>query len=194
MKKIILLIVICCTLYYDGLTQKKALGRIAEFSSALRVSLLNGEAEKAGAAMQFISGIDYKTWFTGIGAGIDYYATFKSIPVFISVVKDLNKKNNTPFINADLGYNLPLKNKSYKNTDWIHYKFKGGLYYDLSAGYKFALSKSLALSLSAGYSYKKIKEEDISVYGAGPYDQPLSSINTYDYKFRRISIKVGLWF
>ncbi|MEP7253033.1 MAG: hypothetical protein ABI683_11660, partial [Ginsengibacter sp.] len=149
-KKVVLLIVAGCALHFAAIAQKKSSGKIAGFSSALRVGLLNGEADKAGAEIQFISGIHYKTWFTGIGAGIDYYSNFKSIPVFISVEKDLNKKMNTPFVNASLGYNAPLRNKNYKNTQWIHYKFEGGLYYELSAGYKFVLSKSVGLSLSAG--------------------------------------------
>ncbi|MEP7251383.1 MAG: hypothetical protein ABI683_03360, partial [Ginsengibacter sp.] len=63
------------------------------------------------------------------------------------------------------------------------------------AGYKFVLSKSVGLSLSAGYSYKNVKEEDKAYYSIGPYDQPLPpAVNTYDYKFQRISIKMGFWF
>lgn len=194
-KKIILLTVTACTLHYAGVAQKKALGKIPGFSSALRAGLLNGQADKAGAEIQIISGINYKTWFTGLGGGIDYYDNLKSIPLFIDVRKDFKEKKNTPFINADLGYNIPLKNKNYKNNQWLHYKFEGGLYYELGAGYKFTLTNSLGLSISAGYSYKNVTEEDKAYYGIGPFDQPLPpTINTYDYKFRRISIKAGFWF
>ncbi len=194
-EKAILIIIITCCLYNAALAQKKTSFKMPEFSSALRVGLLNGQADKAGAEVQLVGGINCKTWFTGIGAGIDYYSGFKSIPLFLDIRKELREKKNTPFVNADVGYNVPLKNKNHKNNEWVHYKFEGGLYYELSAGYKFVLAKSLGLSLSAGYSYKNFREKDTAYSGVGPADEPFPpSVNTYDYKFRRISIKVGFWF
>lgn len=189
-KKIIILsfisLSICCTVP----AQKKA-----EFSSAFKAGLLNGEADKAGAELQLVSGVAYKTWFSGIGTGIDYYSGFKSIPVLIEVKKDLQQKKNTPFVSADFGYNWPLVNKDYKLNYGLKYKFQGGLYYEVSAGYKFVLSNSLSIALSAGYSYKNFKEKDTAYYGVGPLDQPLPPrIDLYDYKFRRMSIKMAFWF
>lgn len=193
-KKAIIVIITCC-LYNAAFAQKKVSFKMPAFSAALRVGLLNGQADKAGAEVQLVSGINCKTWFTGIGTGIDYYSGSKSIPLFIDIRKELREKKNTPFLNADVGYNFPLRNKDQKNTEWVHYKFEGGLYYQLGAGYKFVLAKSLGLSLSAGYSYKNFKEKDMFYSGVGPADEIIPpSINTYDYKFRRISIKVGFWF
>ena len=91
-KKIILLTVTACTLHYASVAQKKSSGKIFEFSSALRAGLLNGEADKAGTEIQIVGGINYKTWFTGLGGGIDYYANLKSIPLFIDVRKDFKEK------------------------------------------------------------------------------------------------------
>ncbi len=194
-KKAIPIIIIICCLYNATFAQKKTSFKMPDFSYALRAGLLNGQADKAGAEVQLVSGISCKTWFTGIGAGVDYYSGFKSIPLFLDIRKELREKKNTPFVNADVGYNVPMRDKDHKNTEWVHYKFEGGLYYELGAGYKFVLTKALGLSFSAGYSYKNFKEKDIAQYGVGPADEPLpSSINTYDYKFRRISIKVGFWF
>ena len=189
-KKIILLLFISLTVCNVALAQRKV-----EFSSAFKAGLLNGEADKAGAELQVVSGVVYKTWFAGIGAGIDYYSGFKSIPFFIEVKKDLQQKKNTPFLNVDFGYNWPLINGDYKLNQGLKYKFQGALYYELSAGYKFVLSKSLSMALSAGYSYKNFKEKDTAYYGIGPLDQPLPPrVDLYNYKFRRISIKVAFWF
>lgn len=133
-KKAILIIIINCCLYNAAFSQKRTSFKMPEFSSALRAGLLNGQADKAGAEVQLVGGINCKTWFTGIGAGIDNYSGFKSIPLFIDIRKELREKKNTPFVNADVGYNIPLRDKDHKNEDWVHYKFEGGLYYELSAG------------------------------------------------------------
>lgn len=189
-KKIIILSFISLSICRPVTAQKKA-----EFSSAFKAGLLNGEADKAGAELQMISGIAYNTWFSGIGSSIDYYSGFKSIPVFIEVKKDLRQKKNTPFVSADLGYNWALVNKDYKLNYGLKYRFQGGLYYEVNAGYKFVLNNSLSIALSAGYSCKNFKEKDTSDYGVGPLDQPLPPrIDLYDYKFRRMSIQVTFWF
>lgn len=190
-KKILLLIIVSLSLSSALFAQKKA-----QFSSAFKAGLLNGEADKAGAELQFVGGFAYKSWFSGLGTGIDYYSGFKSIPVFIEIKKDIRQKKNTPFINADIGYNWPLINKNYKSNNGFKYKFQGGLYYEVSAGYKFILSNTLSMALSAGYSYKNFKEKDSTTYySVGPFDQPLPpEVNLYNYKFRRISIKVAFWF
>lgn len=189
-KKFFFLIILNCILYCTALGQKKP-----EFSSAFKAGLLNGEADKAGAALQFVSSVAYKTWFSGIGAGIDYYSGFKSVPVFFDIQKDLKEKKNTPFLNADVGYNWPLINKDYKKNYGVKYKFQGGLYYEVSAGYKFVLNNSLSMAFSAGYSYKNFKEKDIAYYGIDPFGQPLPPhVDLYNYKFRRVSIKVAFGF
>ncbi len=82
-KKAILIIVVNYCLLNAVFAQKKNSFKMPEFSSALRVGLLNGEADKAGAEVQLVGGINCKTWFTGIGAGIDYYSGLKSVPVFV---------------------------------------------------------------------------------------------------------------
>jgi len=189
-KIIIFLVIINLAVCSTLLGQNKV-----EFSSAFKADLLNGEADKAGTELQFVGGVAYKSWFSGIGAGIDYYSGFKSIPVFIEIGKDLKSKKNTPFVNADIGYNWPLINKDYKLNYGLNYKFQGGLYYELSFGYKFVLTKSLSMALSAGYSYKNFKEVDSAYYGIGPFDQPLPPrVDVYDYRFRRITVKIAFWF
>ncbi len=194
-KKIYLLVFLIVSSYSAAIAQNKSFLKMAKLSSALRAGLLNGEADKAGSELQLLSGVTFKTWFTGIGAGIDYYANLKSIPLFVDIRKDIKGNRNTPFINADVGYNLPLRPKSKSNQSWVKYNFDGGLYYELGAGYKFTLTKSIALALSAGFSYKNLKERDTFPSGVGPADQLLPPrVDIYDYKFKRISIKLGFWF
>ncbi len=182
-------------LYSAATGQKNPSIKAVKISSALRVGLLNGGANKPGSELQLLSGIAFKTWFTGLGAGLDYYSNAKSIPLFIDIKKDLKENKNTFFANGEAGYNLPLRHNDKSNQSGVRYNFEGGLYYELGAGYKFILTKSLALALSAGYSYKNFKEKVSSYYGIGPFDQPLPPrVDIYDYKFKRISIKLGFWF
>jgi hypothetical protein len=194
LKKIFLVIAVSILFYNNCTAQKNpSFFKAAKYATALKIGLLNGEASKPGAELQLVSGLSSKTWFAGIGSGLDYYSDFKSVPVFLNVRKDINEKKNTPFINADIGYNFPLKNKI--NQSWVKYKYESGLYYALGAGYKFSLTNLLGLALSAGYSFKTFKEKDYYQSGFDPVDHPLPpQIETLDYKFRRISIRLDFWF
>ena len=51
------------------------------------------------------------------------------------------------------------------------------------------------MAFSAGYSYKNFKEKDTAYYGIDPFGQPLPPhVDLYNYKFRRVSIKVAFGF
>lgn len=190
----ILIIVVNLLLLNEGYAQITPV-KVPKHSFELSAGLLNGEAEKVGAELKLAVGNNYKRLFVGVGTGVDYYAEMKSMPLFVDIRRDLKQKKNTPFIGADIGYNFPLRNKEDKNNDWVQYEFEGGLYYELSAGYKFSLTNLRVLSLSAGYSYKNTKENEILNYGGGPFGGPVpSSVNTFDFKFRRVSVKLGFWF
>ena len=56
------------------------------FQSLLQGGLLDGAAGPSWQ-LQTINGIYYKTWFAGIGVGLDYY-TMRTIPLFLDLRKE----------------------------------------------------------------------------------------------------------
>ena len=189
----ILLFVFCFScISSTSLAQKDTLRDKPTFTTILKMGLLNGEADKAGVSLAFTNGLRYRNWFGGIGAGLDYYG-LKSIPLYVEAARDFSKQTPSPFLNAAVGYNFPLRDKNYKS--WTQYKSQGGLYYALGGGYKFSLGQELALTLSAAYSFKGQKEELFNDYGRWLFEEPLPPrTDTYTYKFRRLSVNIGFVF
>ena len=166
------------------------------FSGALRLGVLKGEASEA-LQLQLAGGIQYKTWFVGIGAGVDNYYK-RTAPVFLSFRKDILPKLQTPFLYADLGYSLPWLHDA--PTEWQRSEFNKGAYLDAGIGYTFAAANAVAFNVSIGYSRKALHESrylrsyiyrDFPPYGAEPGPE---RIEYYDYSLRRLSIRMGLTF
>jgi hypothetical protein len=160
------------------------------FQTQIQVGLHEGSV---GSAFQLhtINGIRYKTWLAGVGTGLDYYRV-RSIPVFLNVQKAFSHSANSPFVYAAGGYNFPWLRE--KDKDWMTTgESKGGLYFDAGIGYQLPVLKNSALYFSGGYSVKKYSSK--SYYDAIPYySGPSPAVNTYDFTFRRLSIKTGLRF
>jgi hypothetical protein len=142
--------------------------------------------------MQSINGIRYKTYSLGIGVGIESYYQ-RAVPLFIDLRKEIRNKKNTPFIYGDAGLLIPWEKKSDKLQQ---NDFRTGFTSDLGLGYKCPIGNNAAFLMSAGYSY-----QSFSKYGWSPYTiifdrwlNPALDRSRFDYKFHRISVKVGLSF
>src|SRR5215510_11349763 len=86
------------------------------FSSQNYLGLLEGE-HGSEFQLQTINGVMYKSWFAGLGTGLDWYY-LRSIPVFASVNKSFFKKGKRSFYaSADGGINYPWKTDDYYN-EW----------------------------------------------------------------------------
>ncbi len=202
MKKYILTVV-CCTLLVSFANAQKKIQQSSgcKFISIVNVGLLEGSASKSFGQIQLVNGFQKNTLFAGIGAGVDYYGFKRSVPLFIDVKKDLMADTRTPFVYIDGGYNLSWLRGSEKISFGEYgdhdYKQKGGLFYEVGLGFKFVLKSKLALGFSAGYSYKQSKEiyTPFIWIDFPPYPNPAAqNPETYDYKFRRISLKLSCWF
>jgi len=145
------------------------------FCSINQVGVATGESYHS-LLIQSVNGLRYKTWFMGLGAGIDTYSEI-SIPLFIDVRKNLLAKPNTPFLYADAGMQIMAEKSNRDKTNFNWRIYHPGLYYDFGAGYYLPLKNKDALLLSAGYSVKKIEVEQ----GAG----------RFAYRFDRYSFKLG---
>ena len=157
------------------------------FQSINQIGLIDGSTDTE-FHLQTINGLRFGNWFSGIGIGIDYYYV-RSVPIFLDVRNYWFKRRNSPFVYADIGINLPWpKNHGDFISQDINYN--EGLYYDLGLGYKLGLKNNHALSLSAGFNFKRLS-------GKRTYSfcliNPICAETTeeFDYKMNRISMKFG---
>lgn len=167
-----------------------------KFTSISQAGVLSGAFENA-LQVQTINGVRYKTFFTGLGVGLDNYY-YKTIPVFLDVRKNFFDKKQTPFIYLDLGVSLPQKKEEVKNL-WTS-QYKNAFYYDIGIGYTAPIKGKLAFIFSAGYAQKKLHETKEIIYNIiedfPPYGRTRAGtqLEYFDYTFRRFTMKVGLVF
>jgi hypothetical protein len=158
------------------------------FGSIIQAGSLIGE-RGSYFQIQTINGIRYKTWFAGVGVGLDFY-TDKGIPVFLDVRKAIYNKRQTPFLYADGGIHIAdVNNKKNEQFETI---YNNGFYYDAGAGYTTGLGKKGALLVSAGFSYKYLTKALASTYC-----YPLGCLKystIYSYHLNRFSVKLGWQF
>ena len=163
-----------------------------KFQSNLQSGILIGQkGSKPALSVNAVNGIKYSTWFGGIGVGIDYYGLKRSIPLFLDIQKDISAKFNSWFWFADAGYNFPWLMNNEKMKFVEKYKAVGGLFYEAGAGYKFTIFNKTRIGLSAGYSYKQLKEKYTYPCVWCEFNIPPDQTNKYQY--RRIAIKFNWW-
>lgn len=160
------------------------------FQSVIQGGLLEGGTGPSWN-LQTLNGAYYKTWFAGIGVGLDYYM-MRTIPWFVDVRKELFKKRRTPFLYADAGIHFDWL-KSKEKPGWGSGDYNRGLYYDAGAGYKLGLGVRDALLISVGYTLKTLREERLLVPQC--IQAPCNpSVEYYNYTFTRLNLKVGWQF
>jgi hypothetical protein len=165
-------------------------GCSCSFSSINQVGILNG-AKGAFYQLQTINGIKYKTWFAGVGVGIENY--FRTgIPLFFDVRKFLLKKSATPFLYADVGVHI-VRDKNDRLNQWYENQYHNGTYAEAGIGYKFGFYGKDRWVISAGYSYKYVKYRNLYI---GDCPTSLCWENYYTYKnyLHRFAMKLGFQF
>ncbi|HVU85616.1 MAG TPA: hypothetical protein VHC50_12285 [Puia sp.] len=189
----LLLLPFCFCLSISSAQQVKKRNSIA-FHSINQAGLLNGEAGSA-FQVQTINGIQYRSWYAGIGAGIDYYR-FRGIPLFADIRKAFGHTKNKFFIYGDAGIHFSWITDKEKNSLGPSAKLSNGLYLDGGIGYQAGIGNRNALLISVGYSYKQVKNETPAYYYYPLYTTmitytPPPSNTTIDYQLSRVSIKLG---
>src|SRR5215212_7410263 len=164
-----------------------------KFGSINSIGWLKGASRNMVQA-QSINGIRYKSFFGGIGVGLDNYY-YKTIPVFVDFRKNILSKKSTPFVYVDLGISFP-KDRIETQSSWTRNEYKAGSYYDIGAGYMFPLLKKISFSLAIGYSQKTSRRDwvysvprEVAPYGFDDVNRDI-----YNYTFRRLSLKAGISF
>lgn len=165
----------------------KAQDKKIKFHSINSAGLLIGE-NGTDLMLQTINGIAYKSYFSGIGFGVDYYQ-FNSYPLFFDQQVDFGKKKSG-FIYGDLGYNFNAKNKPGRDIYYYNtYHFTGGVFTGLGVGTKIKFDKNNSFLLSIGYSYKEL---NLKIRTTGPADGV--DYSSYKYGNGRIVLKLGVDF
>jgi hypothetical protein len=185
-----LLLSVCLPLFLCAQeTAKKAKSNCGcSFSSINQVGMLEGSAGTS-FQLQTVNGVKYKTWFAGVGVGIDRYR-FRTVPLFFDLRKDFSKQANTAFAYGDIGMQFPWIEDKHK-LEWGTNEFKAGLYYDAGLGYKITLGKGRNLLFSGGISLKKLRETRFYDVVCVRAPCPLQN-ETFDFSLKRFSAKVGL--
>ncbi len=170
------------------------------FVMTLQGGIMEGQTDKTVPQFQLLGGIKKNAWVLSLGAGMDYYSSKRSVPVYVDFKNMFGKKMNAFFLYGAAGYNFSwLRNNQKVNNWWqtiLSHNQKGGLFYEAGMGYKVSLKNKMGFGLSAGYSYKE-QSETIKYL---PYceicvpPQPEPKPEIYKYQFQRISIKLYYWF
>jgi hypothetical protein len=187
MKCLIFICIILCTA--AGLSaQQKTLPDRWQFHSVNNVGLLEGQTGSS-FQLQTINGAQYRSWFAGIGLGLDFYR-YRTIPLFLDIRRQFGRSTNKLIVYAEMGINFCWLTDNEKTTYLANDKFNKGLYADFGLGYKISLGKTNNLLLTIGYSLKKLKEtyETPEYYYPPNYPPDKEQIN---YHLNRLSIKIG---
>lgn len=166
------------------------------FHSISSAGLLQGGSDN-NLQLQTINGVNYKSFFAGIGVGLDNYS-FKTIPLFFDVRKNIKNTKQTPFVYADVGAGFPW-DKSAADA-FSKSNFKTGFFYDMGIGYTIPLKGRWAFNISAGFSKKFLKERREETrwlwldYVRNGTSASYIDTSNYGYTFRRLSFKIGISF
>jgi hypothetical protein len=189
--RFILLMLFCSTVaaaQSDSMALSKSLKSKPVFHAVLNASLVAG-ASGRDLQLHAISGGQYKTWFAGVGAGLDYYY-LRSVPVFFQLRKTFSKPH-MPFLYINAGGNIPYMKEAQKRVEgWYTSRFKMRAYYDLGAGWLFSLNRRNAILISGGYSTKRLYEiQRLLNQPPGTNDELYTT--RIHYTLRRLAVTVG---
>ena len=142
--------------------------------------------------IETVNGIRTKTWFNGIGTGLDYYY-YRTIPLYLSSTKYLTARNHSFYVQGNAGVNFAWERDPISRWNEVSSEFKPGLYWNGSLGWATGLDRKNSFLFGIGYSYKFIKEiKEIAVFCINPPCE--NSVETYRYSLRRLSLKLGWQF
>ena len=128
---------------------------------------------------------------TALGIGLDRYGAISSLPVYLSLRRDLNDSRVTPVINANIGYGWAWESESY--NDWEDFQsVKGGLYWELGAGLRINYNKT---ALIISYAYKR-QNTELEMLNDNWWGWGWGSESTVveNHKFRNMTLTVGMEF
>ncbi|HVY74956.1 MAG TPA: hypothetical protein VG890_09015, partial [Puia sp.] len=98
-EKLFIILVLILATRGTTFAQNPSSSKAWQFHSINQVGLLEGESGSSWQ-LQTVNGMSYKSWFAGIGVGLDYYR-LRGIPLFLDLRKTFGHSRNKPFVYAD---------------------------------------------------------------------------------------------
>jgi hypothetical protein len=173
-----------------------------KFRSTETIGLSSGSSCNC-AVIETVNGVSKGPWFAGLGGGIDYYR-FRSVPLFLSVTRDLAiGKRNWFLLYLDGGTNLPWYKRPAGSLitpeGGFNSVFHSGEYWSGGLGYLWKLSdhSKKAVLLSVGYTVKRLREdqtmaENCPLAGGCPITAPSTAV--FEYLCRAYQVMIGFRF
>ena len=124
--------------------RKDSFGEKKFFSSQISAGIVEGE-QNTNLHVELLNGLRYKTWFAGIGTGLDYYY-YRTIPVYLSGIKYLSPRNHSFFVQGDAGVNFVWEEDRMNNRNEVSHEFKPGIYWNGIVGFATGLDRKNAFS------------------------------------------------
>ena len=126
-------------------------------------------------------------FFTGIGAGLDFWfyekKTSTFIPIFANATVKFIDKKTAPFLYVNLGYAFKWQSEK-KLEEKVFYGTKAGLYFQSGLGVNLKFSEKVSLLLSA---YYKMQQSAIQYR-----ESELLLTQTKNQLFHYIGVKIGV--
>ena len=162
---------------------------VVKFHSLYSIALLQGQS---GPAFQWqtINGVQYASWFAGVGAGVDYY-NYRGVPLFIDLRKEFGSDLHKFFVYGDLGFHFNWLSASEKENNNFYYggDFHKGIYTDAGIGYSLHAGKAGSLLFSIGHTYKTVNQSRMD-YTPVAYDGP-PAVSNNRYSMGRVVFRLG---
>jgi hypothetical protein len=167
--------------------------KATKFNSQNFVGILEGNGGTR-FQLQTINGLSWKTWFAGIGTGLDYHY-FRSVPLFLSLNKSFCACERSWFISLDGGYNWVWDRSTGNNINGNRNgSFTPAPYWATGIGYKIGLkNKKDAVLLNIGFSAKHVRSE-VPSYSWCTWQPCPESFDEFRYKLNRLSLRAGWQF
>lgn len=163
------------------------------YTAHISAGLVGGENGPA-LQLQAVSGVAYKTWSAGIGAGIDYYHT-RTVPLFLDLRKTFSARPKAGFVYASGGYSLPWASRA--NKESVAYAFvtdsKRGKYAEAGLGFYVPAFQTHRLFLSAGWQVKTFTQSVNTMPWLSVWPPPKEAYRDYDYTLTCFTFKAGFW-
>lgn len=189
--KRVFLILLLFLLIKNEITAQETKKEKKFLSSQISSGIVEGE-QGTSFHVEIVNGIHYKTWFGGIGTGLDYYY-FRSIPVYLSGIKYLSKRNHSFFIQGDAGMNFAWVEARTNVWNEVSHEFKPGIYWNGMLGFATGLDRKNSFSFGMGYSYKNLKEvREMAIMCFNPPCE--NTFETYKYNLKRLTLRLGWHF
>lgn len=152
---------------------------------ALAARNTSSSTNTSAFSFQTVNGYKFgQGFFTGLGIGVDLYATQTLMPIFGSIRGDFSSRGHLiPYYFIDFGYGANITGKDTNPFPQVTYQ--GGALFGVGLGMKVIFNNSTGFLLSLGYrSQRTGTDQD---FGNG-------TIRTNEETFNRIALRAGFTF